>query len=123
MRERRARGPAEPGSGGNVKNLMWFLWGIAGGFVLAHLVDKDPRGHHLLAELDARISEFTDRIGDAYRDQEARFSGNGSEGGSALSAAPGVASDAPTPKDVAEHTTVAEVHALAADADTTRLSD
>jgi len=58
-----------------MKNLLWFLFGIAGGFVLAHLVNKDPRGHELLADVDARITEFTDRMGDAYREQEARFSG------------------------------------------------
>lgn len=58
-----------------MKNLLWFLLGIAGGFVLAHLVNKDPRGHELLAEVDARIGQFTDRIGDAYREQESRISG------------------------------------------------
>jgi hypothetical protein len=58
-----------------MKNLLWFLFGIAGGFVVAHLVNKDPRGHEVLAEVDARITEFTDRIGDAYREQEARISG------------------------------------------------
>ena len=55
--------------------LLWCLFGIAGGFVLAHLVNKDPRGHEILAEVDARITEFTDRIGDAYREQESRFAG------------------------------------------------
>ena len=58
-----------------MKNLLWFLLGIAGGFVLAHLMNKDPRGHELLADVDARITEFTDRMGDAYREQEARFAG------------------------------------------------
>ncbi|MDE0545535.1 ATPase [Microbacterium sp. C7(2022)] len=58
-----------------MKKLLWFLTGVAGGFVVAHLVNKDPRGHELLAEVDARISEFTDRMGDAYREQEARFTG------------------------------------------------
>ncbi|MCC2032123.1 ATPase [Microbacterium allomyrinae] len=58
-----------------MKKLVWFLFGVAGGFVLAHLVNKDPRGQELLADVDARITEFTDRIGDAYREQEARFSG------------------------------------------------
>ncbi len=56
-----------------MKKFFWFVLGTAAGFVLAHLVDKDPRGHELLAEVDARISEFTDRIGDAYRDQQARL--------------------------------------------------
>lgn len=58
-----------------MKNVLWFLLGIAGGFVVAHLMNKDPRGHEILADVDARISEFTDRIGDAYREQEARISG------------------------------------------------
>ncbi|MHC3000292.1 ATPase [Microbacterium sp. HJ5] len=58
-----------------MKNVLWFLFGIAGGFVVAHLMNKDPRGHELLAEVDARITEFTDRIGDAYREQEARMAG------------------------------------------------
>ena len=58
-----------------MKNALWFLMGVVGGFVIAHLVNKDPRGHELLAEVDARIGEFTDRIGDAYREQESRFSG------------------------------------------------
>ena len=58
-----------------MKNLLWFLLGIAGGFVLAHVVNKDPRGHEILADVDARITEFTDRMGDAYREQEARFAG------------------------------------------------
>ncbi len=56
-----------------MSKVFWFVLGIAGGFVLAHLVDKDPRGHDLLADVDARISEFTDRIGDAYREQQARL--------------------------------------------------
>ncbi|MCP2636915.1 ATPase [Microbacterium sp. HD4P20] len=58
-----------------MKNLFWFVLGIAGGFVVAHLMNKDPRGHEILTDVDARISEFTDRMGDAYREQEARFSG------------------------------------------------
>ncbi|MFF2633551.1 ATPase [Microbacterium sp. NPDC058021] len=56
-----------------MKKLVWFVLGIGAGFVLAHVVDKDPRGHEVLADLDARISEFTDRMGDAYREQEARL--------------------------------------------------
>jgi uncharacterized protein YjbJ (UPF0337 family) len=58
-----------------MRNLLWFLLGVIGGFVAAHLLNKDPRGHEVLAEVDARITEFTDRIGDAYREQEARMSG------------------------------------------------
>jgi len=55
-----------------MKNVLWFLIGVIGGFVAAHFMNKDPRGH-LLAELDARINGFTAIIGDAYREQEARL--------------------------------------------------
>jgi hypothetical protein len=58
-----------------MKNVLWFLVGVIGGLVVAHFVNKDPRGHELLAEMDARINEFTDRIADSYREQEARFAG------------------------------------------------
>ena len=58
-----------------MKNALWFVLGVAGGFVAAHMVNKDPRGQELLAEVDARITEFTDRIGEAYRDQEAKIEG------------------------------------------------
>lgn len=56
-----------------MKSLIWFLVGIAGGFAAAHVINKNPTGHELLAEVDARIGEFTDRIGEAYRGQEAKL--------------------------------------------------
>jgi len=77
-----------------MKNLVWFLLGIAGGFVVAHFMNKDPRGHELLADVDARITEFTDRIGDAYREQEARFAGIVDDVRDAAAEAAGSAKDA-----------------------------
>lgn len=58
-----------------MKSAFWFVVGILGGFVVAHLVNKDPRGHEVLGDVDARISEFTERIGSAYRAQEAKMEG------------------------------------------------
>jgi len=60
--------------GGVMKSVVWFLIGVIGGFVAAHFMNKDPRGHDMLAEVDARITEFTGILGDAYREQEARLS-------------------------------------------------
>ncbi|WP_203138527.1 hypothetical protein [Microbacterium sp. JZ31] len=57
-----------------MKNLLAFLLGIIAGFVAAHFLNKDPRGAELLADIDARIEEFTGRIGEAYRLEEARRS-------------------------------------------------
>ena len=56
-----------------MKNVLWFLIGVIGGFVAAHFMNKDPRGHDLLADVDARITEFTAILGDTYRDQESRL--------------------------------------------------
>ena len=36
-----------------MKSLLWFVLGLAGGFVAAHLVNKDPRGHEALVEVEA----------------------------------------------------------------------
>jgi hypothetical protein len=58
-----------------MKSLSWFVLGLLGGFIAAHFVNKNPAGHDLLAEFDARLGEFTDRMGDAYRSQEAKFAG------------------------------------------------
>lgn len=57
-----------------VKSLVWFALGIVGGFIAAHVVNKDPRGQEAFAQLDARIGEFTERMSDAYHDQETRLS-------------------------------------------------
>ena len=57
-----------------MKKLIWFLLGIIAGFIAAHVINKDPRGSAALAEVDARITEFTERMGDAYREQESTLS-------------------------------------------------
>ena len=56
-----------------MKNVLWFLIGVIGGFVAAHFMNKDPRGHDILAEVDARFNEFTGIIGEAYREERARL--------------------------------------------------
>lgn len=60
-----------------MKNVLWFLLGIVGGFAAAHFLNKDPRGAEMLADIDARIDEFVERIGEAYRTEEARRSSAG----------------------------------------------
>lgn len=82
-----------------MKSVLWFVVGLAGGFVAAHLVNKDPRGHEVLAEVDSRISEFTDRIGEAYRAQEAKIDGLAADVKDAASSALDAAKAAATPAD------------------------
>lgn len=66
-----------------MQKLVWFVVGVAAGFVAAHFVDRDPRGHVALATLDARMNEFADRVGDAYRDQQSRLASAEPAAGSA----------------------------------------
>jgi hypothetical protein len=58
---------------GDMKTVLWFLIGVIGGFIAAHFMNKDPRGHDILNDVDARIGEFTAILGGAYREQEARL--------------------------------------------------
>jgi len=69
----RKSSPADCAYDGGMQKLVWFVVGVAAGFVAAHFVDRDPRGHVALATLDARMNEFADRVGDAYRDQQERL--------------------------------------------------
>ncbi len=55
-----------------MKNLLWFLLGIIGGFVAAHFMNQDPRGHELLDKVDANLAEFTDRLSEAYHAEQGR---------------------------------------------------
>lgn len=57
-----------------MKTLLWFLIGVIGGFVAAHFLNKDPRGHDALAAVDERINEFTGILAEAFHAQEARLS-------------------------------------------------
>lgn len=100
-----------------MKNLFWFVLGLAGGVVVAHFVNRDPRGHEVLAQVDARITEFTDRIGAAYREQEARFAGPLSDVRDAAATAFETAKDAAasavdTAKDAASSTLAAAKDAV-----------
>jgi hypothetical protein len=65
------RHAAGSGGKGDMKNALWFLIGIVTGFVAAHFLNK---GAEVLADIDARIEEFTGRISEAYRLEEARRS-------------------------------------------------
>lgn len=55
-----------------MKNVAWFLFGIISGFVAAHFMNKDPRGHELLASINSRISGFTGTMSEAYHAEVAR---------------------------------------------------
>ena len=92
-----------------MKSVVWFVLGLVGGFIAAHFVDKDPRGHEVLADVDARITEFTDRIGEAYRAQEAKIDGIAADVKDATAHAIDAAKDAASDAVDAAKTTAAKL--------------
>ncbi|MGK9147012.1 hypothetical protein KXS11_05205 [Plantibacter flavus] len=56
-----------------MKNVFWLIVGIGAGFVVAHEVNKTQSGKRFFTELDSRIKEFTDTVGDAYKEREAQL--------------------------------------------------
>ncbi len=54
-----------------MKNLLWLLIGVVGGFVAAHFLNKDPRANEVLRDIDERISEIGHTISEAYYEREA----------------------------------------------------
>ena len=56
-----------------MKNVFWLIVGIGAGFVVAHEINKTQSGKRFFTELDSRIKEFTDTVGDAYKEREAQL--------------------------------------------------
>ncbi|UCR89577.1 hypothetical protein [Mycetocola spongiae] len=62
-----------------MKNLFFLIVGIAGGFIVAHEINKTTRGKRFFAELDGRMREFGDTVADAYKEREAELQGDTAE--------------------------------------------
>lgn len=43
-----------------MKSFVWFVTGVVGGVVAGILVAQDPRGKAMVADVTARLREFTD---------------------------------------------------------------
>ena len=56
-----------------MKNFIWLVIGVAGGFVVAHNLNKTHQGKQFFAELDAKAREFGEAISDGYRRREAEL--------------------------------------------------
>ena len=56
-----------------MKNFFWLVIGVAGGFVVAHNLNKTHQGKQFFAELDAKAREFGEAISDGYRRREAEL--------------------------------------------------
>lgn len=56
-----------------MKNLLWLTLGIAGGFVIAHQVNKTQEGRRFFTEVDAKAREFGAAVADGYHQREAEL--------------------------------------------------
>lgn len=52
-----------------MKAVFWFVTGVVGGLALGHVMNNDPRGRAILAELDAASREFVDAVKDGYTER------------------------------------------------------
>jgi hypothetical protein len=56
-----------------MKNLLWMIVGIAGGFVLAHQINKTQEGRRFFTGVDAKAREFGAAVADGYHQREAEL--------------------------------------------------
>ena len=56
-----------------MKNFIWLVIGVVGGFIVAHELNKSQQGKQFFAELDAKAREFGEAISDGYRQREAEL--------------------------------------------------
>ena len=52
-----------------MKALFWLITGVVGGLALGHVMNNDPRGRAILAELNAGTREFVDAVKDGYTER------------------------------------------------------
>ncbi|MCU1405054.1 MAG: uncharacterized protein JWQ43_1357 [Glaciihabitans sp.] len=56
-----------------MKNVFWLIVGIGVGFVVAHLVSKNPSGKKFFDEIDGKSREFAAAIVEGYKGREAEL--------------------------------------------------
>ena len=56
-----------------MKTVFWLIVGTGLGFVVAHVVSRNPAGKKFFDGIDSRSREFAAAIVDGYRDREAEL--------------------------------------------------
>jgi hypothetical protein len=62
-----------------VKSILWFIVGLAAGFVAAHRLNQTQQGREFFSSIDAKARAFGKAIAEGYheRDAELRAEGDG----------------------------------------------
>jgi hypothetical protein len=56
-----------------MKKILWLVFGVAIGFVVAHQVNQTTHGRSFFSDLDKRTKGFTGSIVDGYRERESEL--------------------------------------------------
>ena len=56
-----------------MKNVLWFVAGIAAGFVVAHQVNQTTEGRRFFASIDAKAKAFGQAIAEGYHERDAEL--------------------------------------------------
>jgi hypothetical protein len=56
-----------------MKSFIWLVVGVAGGFVVAHQLNKTEQGKRFFEELDQKARDFGAAVADGYHAREAEL--------------------------------------------------
>ncbi len=56
-----------------MKSVLWFVAGIAAGFVVAHQVNQTTEGRRFFASIDAKAKAFGQAIAEGYHERDAEL--------------------------------------------------
>lgn len=56
-----------------MNKVLWLVFGVAIGFVVAHQVNQTKEGRRFFEELNHKTKEFSDSVVDGYREREAEL--------------------------------------------------
>ncbi|UOE45225.1 hypothetical protein [Agromyces larvae] len=61
-----------------MKSVLWFIAGVAAGFVVAHQVNRTTSGREFFSSIDAKARAFGNAIAEGYHERDAELRADGS---------------------------------------------
>ncbi|QEO15867.1 hypothetical protein FLP10_16670 [Agromyces intestinalis] len=60
-----------------MKSVLWFIAGVAAGFVVAHQVNRTSSGREFFSSVDAKARAFGKAIAEGYHERDAELRADG----------------------------------------------
>lgn len=67
-----------------MKSILWFVVGIAAGFVVAHQLNQTNQGREFFSSIDAKAKAFGKAVAEGYHEREAELRTDARDAGAAL---------------------------------------